>query len=85
MDNALEKLNQQIDREVACIEDLAIEIVMLARKGETDIAKQLERDLHNSLKQLEQLHERKRFWTIVEQLNKNGVLVEVVDKVVEMA
>ncbi len=83
--DALEKLNQQIKREIACIDDLTDVIKLHVKAGRINIAKQLERDLHNSLKQLEQLHERKRFWTIVEQLNKNGVLAEVVDKVVEMA
>ncbi|MGC7931289.1 hypothetical protein ACP3VS_22045 [Lysinibacillus sp. VIII_CA] len=83
--DALEKLNQQIKREIACIDDLTDVIKLHVKAGRINIAKQLERDLHNSLKQLEQLHERKRFWTTVEQLNKNGVLAEVVDKVVEMA
>lgn len=83
--DALEKLNQQIKREITCIDDLTDVIKLHAKAGRINIAKQLERDLHNSLKQLEQLHERKHFWTTVEQLNKNGVLAEVVDKVVEMA
>lgn len=78
-------IDEQIERELIRIDDLSDVIKLHAKAGRINIAKQLERDLHNSLKQLEQLHERKRFWTIVEQLNKNGVLAEVVDKVVEMA
>jgi len=78
-------IDEQIERELTCIDDLSDVIKLHAKAGRINIAKQLERDLHNSLKQLEQLHERKRFWTTVEQLNKNGVLAEVVDKVVEMA
>lgn len=58
--DALEKLNHQINRELACIEDLAIEIVMLAKKGETDIAHLRKQHLHNSLNQLEILHRQKR-------------------------
>jgi len=83
--DALEKLNQQISRELTCIDDLTDVIKLHVKAGRINIAKQLERDLHNSLKQLEKLHERKRLWATVEQLNKNGVLAKVVDKVVEMA
>lgn len=79
------EIDEQIERELTCIDDLTDVIKLHAKAGRINIAKQLERDLHNSLKQLEQLHERKRFWTTVEKLNKNGVLAEVVDKVVEMA
>lgn len=78
-------IDEQIERELIRIDDLSDVIKLHAKAGRINIAKQLERDLHNSLKQLEQLHERKRFRTTVEQLNKNGVLAEVVDKVVEMA
>ncbi|PCD81967.1 hypothetical protein CNQ87_15265 [Lysinibacillus fusiformis] len=79
------EIDEQIERELTCIDDLTDVIKLHVKAGRINIAKQLERDLHNSLKQLEQLHERKRFWTTVEQLNKNGVLAEVVEKVVEMA
>lgn len=83
--DALEKLNQQINREQACIEDLMTEIKIHVQKGQINTAIQRERDLHNSLKQLEILHEHKRLWITVEVLNKRGILAEVVNKVVEMA
>jgi len=83
--DALEKLNQQINREQACIEDLMTEIKIHVQKGQINTAIQRERDLHNSLKQLEKLHERKRLWITVEVLNKRGILAEGVKKVVEMA
>lgn len=79
------KIDEQIEREIRCIDDLTAVINLHVKAGRINIAKQLERDLHNSLKQLEKLHERKRLWATVEQLNKNGVLAKVVDKVVEMA
>ncbi|HBJ02392.1 MAG TPA: hypothetical protein DDY89_19565 [Lysinibacillus sp.] len=78
-------IDEQIERENRRIEDLAIEIVMLARKGETDIAKQLKQDLHNSLEQLEKLHKRKELWSIASELNLQGKNAKVVRKVVEMA
>jgi len=78
-------LDEQIERENMCIEDLAIEIVMLARKGKTGIAKQLKQDLHNSLEQLEKLHKRKELWSIASELNLQGKNAKVVRKVVEMA
>ena len=78
-------IDEQIERENRRIEDLAIEIVMLARKGETDIAKQLERDLHNSLDQLEKLHKKKELWTTVADLNQRGILVQVVKKLAHQA
>ncbi|MFJ3386287.1 hypothetical protein [Lysinibacillus sp. NPDC086135] len=83
--DALTKLNNQIEREILCIDDLTEEIKMHARKGQTDILKQLERDLHNSLQQLEKLHKKKEFWSTVATLNKNGKLQKAVDEVVEMA
>ncbi|MCM0626489.1 hypothetical protein M5J14_18500 [Lysinibacillus sp. OL1_EC] len=83
--DALEKLNQQINRELACIDDLTDVIKLHVKAGRINIAKQLERDLHNSLKQLEQLHERKRFWIIVEDLNREGVLAKVVKKLAHQA
>ena len=78
--DALEKLNHQINREIACIEDLTVEIQMLARKGQLNIAKQLERDLHNSLTQLEKLHRRKGLWSIANELNLQGKKAQVVKK-----
>lgn len=83
--DALEKLNQQINREQAYVEDLITEIKIHVQKGEINKAIQRDSDLHNSLKQLEVLHERKRLWITAEVLNKRGILVEVVKKDVEMA
>ncbi|MGE7114735.1 hypothetical protein [Lysinibacillus sp. NPDC047702] len=83
--DALEKLNQQIDREIACIDDLTEEIRMLTRKGQINIAKQLERDLHNSLEQLKKLHESKRFWATVEGLNQQGKLYKAVNELANQA
>lgn len=78
-------LDEQIERELLCIDDLTAEISMLARKGETDKAHQRNKDLHFSLKQLEKLYEWKRFWSTVADLNKNGTLQRAVDEVAEMA
>ncbi|WP_312507358.1 hypothetical protein [Lysinibacillus sp.] len=83
--DALEKLNQQINREQACIDDLMAEIKIHVQKGQINKAIQRDKDLHNSLKQLEMLHERKRLWIVAEVLNKRGILVKVVKKDVEMA
>ncbi|WP_374964570.1 hypothetical protein [Lysinibacillus sp. RS5] len=79
------QIEEHIERELLCIDDLTAEISMLARKGQTNIAKQLERDLHNSLRQLEELHRQKELWAIVATLNKNGTLQKAVNEVVEMA
>lgn len=78
-------IDEQIERELACIEDLTVEIRMLARKGQLNIAKQLERDLHNSLNQLEKLHKKKELWTTVADLNQRGILVQVVKKLAHQA
>ncbi|WP_312130838.1 hypothetical protein [Lysinibacillus capsici] len=74
------KIDEQIEQELACIEDLAIEIVMLAKKGETDIAHLRKQHLHNSLNQLEILHRQKELWSAVETLNSNGTLQKAVDE-----
>ncbi|MEE3805421.1 hypothetical protein V2H29_00495 [Lysinibacillus fusiformis] len=78
-------IDELIERENRRIEDLAIEIVMLARKGEADIAKQLERDLHNSLTQLEKLHRQKELWSAGATLNINGKLQKAVDEYAHQA
>lgn len=79
------EIDEQIERELRCVEDLTAEIRILARKGQIKLLKHRERDLHNSLKQLEKLHERKRLWGIIEGLNKEGILAKVVDKVAYQA
>ncbi|SPT98358.1 Uncharacterised protein [Lysinibacillus capsici] len=78
-------IDEQIEREQACIDDLMAEIKIHVQKGEINKAIQRDKDLHNSLKQLETLHERKRLWITAEVLNKRGILVQVVKKDVEMA
>jgi len=78
-------IDEQIEREIRCIEDLTVEIRMLARKGQLNIAKQLERDLHNSLEQLEKLHKKKELWATVADLNQRGILVQVVKKLAHQA
>ncbi|MCS1390884.1 hypothetical protein NXZ77_04845 [Lysinibacillus boronitolerans] len=78
-------IDEQIEREIRCIEDLTVEIRMLARKGQLNIAKQLERDLHNSLDQLEKHYRRKKLWSTADGLNLQGKKAKVVKKVVEMA
>lgn len=83
--DALEKLNQQINRELTCIEDLTDVIKLHVKAGRINIAKQLERDLHNSLDQLEKHYRRKELWSIADGLNLQGKKAKVVKKVVEMA
>lgn len=78
--DALEKLNYQINRELTCIDDLTAVINLHVKAGRINIAKQLERDLHNSLIQLEKLHKRKELWATVAGLNQRGILVQVVKK-----
>lgn|GEM_PF-847366 len=83
--DALEKLNQQINRELTCIDDLTTEIKMLARKGQINLAKQREQDLHNSLDQLEKHHRRSKLWSTAADLKLQVKKAKVVKKVVEMA
>ena len=79
------EIDEQIERESRCIDDLTEEIRMLARKGQISIAKQRERDLHNSLIQLEKLHRQKELWGKVADLNQRGILVQVVKKYAHQA
>lgn len=58
---------------------------MLARKGQINLAKQREQDLHNSLNQLEKLHRKKELWATVDDLNQQGILVQVVKKLAHQA
>lgn len=83
--DALGKLNQQINRELTCIDDLTDVIKLHVKAGRINIAKQLERDLHNSLDQLEKLHKKKELWATVADLNKRGILVQVVKKLAHQA
>lgn len=78
-------IDEQIERELTCIDDLTTEIKMLARKGQINLAKQREKDLHNSLNQLEKLHRKKELWATVDDLNQQGILVQVVKRYAHQA
>lgn len=73
-------IDEQIERELTCIDDLTDVIKLHVKAGRINIAKQLERDLHNSLNQLEKLHKKKELWATVADLNQRGILVQVVKK-----
>lgn len=79
------KIDEQIERELTCIDDLTDVIKLHVKAGRINIAKQLERDLHNSLIQLEKLHKRKELWATVADLNQRGILVQVVKKLAHQA
>ena len=78
-------IDEQIEREIRCIDDLTEVIKLHVKSGRINIAKQLERDLHNSLDQLEKLHKRKELWATVADLNQRGILVQVVKKLAHQA
>lgn len=78
-------IDEQIERELACIDDLTDVIKLHVKAGRINIAKQLERDLHNSLIQLEKLHKKKELWATVADLNQRGILVQVVKKLAHQA
>ena len=78
-------IDEQIERVLTCIDDLTDVIKLHAKAGRINIAKQLERDLHNSLTQLEKLHKKKELWTTVADLNQRGILVQVVKKLAHQA
>lgn len=78
-------IDEQIERELTCIDDLTDVIKLHVKAGRINIAKQLERDLHNSLDQLEKLHKRKELWATVADLNQRGILVQVVKKLAHQA
>ncbi|MFJ7700034.1 hypothetical protein [Lysinibacillus fusiformis] len=78
-------IDEQIERELTCIDDLTDVIKLHAKAGRINIAKQLERDLHNSLTQLEKLYKKKELWTTVADLNQRGILVQVVKKLAHQA
>lgn len=78
-------IDEQIERELTCIEDLTDVIKLHVKAGRINIAKQLERDLHNSLIQLEKLHKKKELWATVADLNQRGILVQVVKKLAHQA
>ncbi|MFI2132875.1 hypothetical protein ACH434_22945 [Lysinibacillus fusiformis] len=78
-------IDEQIERELTCIDALTDVIKLHAKAGRINIAKQLERDLHNSLDQLEKLHKKKELWTTVADLNQRGILVQVVKKLAHQA
>ncbi|MGR6904991.1 hypothetical protein [Lysinibacillus sp. BSL11] len=78
-------IDEQIEREIRCIEDLTDVIKLHVKAGRINIAKQLERDLHNSLIQLDKLHKKKELWATVADLNQRGILVQVVKKLAHQA
>lgn len=78
-------IDEQIERELTCIDDLTTEIQMLARKGQINLAKQRERDLHNSLEQLEKHRRRKKLWSTAADLKLQGKKAKVVKKLAHQA
>lgn len=78
-------IDEQIERELTCIDDLTAEIRILAHKLETDIAQQRKQDLHNSLEQLEKLRRRKELRSIAVELNLQGKKAKVVKKLAHQA
>ncbi|MFJ8516147.1 hypothetical protein [Lysinibacillus xylanilyticus] len=78
-------LDEEIQREQACIEDLIAEIEIHVQKGQINKAIQRDLDLHNSLKHLEKLHSRKRLWLAAAGLNIQGKKAKVVKKVAYQA
>lgn len=78
-------IDEQIEREIRCIDDLTAVINLHVKAGRINIAKQLERDLHNSLEQPEKLHKKKELWATVADLNQRGILVQVVKKLAHQA
>lgn len=79
------QIDEQIEREIRCIDDLTAVINLHVKAGRINIAKQLEQDLHNSLDQLEKHYRRKKLWSTADGLNLQGKKAKVVKKVVEMA
>ncbi|MGE7984895.1 hypothetical protein [Lysinibacillus fusiformis] len=78
-------IDEQIERELIRIDDLTDVIKLHAKAGRINIAKQLGRDLHNSLNQLEILHRQKGLWSSVETLNSQGTLQKAVDEYAHQA
>ncbi|AVK98881.1 hypothetical protein FCT18_14565 [Lysinibacillus sphaericus] len=79
------QIDEQIERELTCIDDLTTEIKILARKGQINLAKQREQDLHNSLEQLEKHRRRKELRSIAVELNLQGKKAKVVKKLAHQA
>lgn len=79
----LTKINQKIQREKACIDDLIKLIGMHTQEGRLELAAQLGRDLLNSISTIEKLEHQKRFYITVTKLAEQGILVKVVKRYVE--
>lgn len=76
----LTQINNEINREKACIDDLIKMICMHTQEGRLEIAARLGRDLQNSIAQIQKLEHRKNLYITTMKLAKQGVLTKVVKR-----
>jgi len=83
--DTLKKINNQITKEKACIDDLVKEVAMHTQDGRYRLAAERGRDMQNSIIRIQQLERQKELYLTALKFVGNGINVEVVKKVVEMA
>ncbi|MBD8026455.1 hypothetical protein H9636_07255 [Ureibacillus sp. Re31] len=77
----LTKINNEVFKEKACIDDLLVLIKMHTQEGRFEIAERLTQDLQNSIATIQKLEQRREFYITAKKLAKQGILTEVVKRV----
>lgn len=78
-------IDEQIEREQYCIDDLIKEIAIHTQNGRYQLAAERGRDMQNSIARIQQLYRQKELYLVALKFVDKGINVEVVKKVVEMA
>ncbi|MGE7940661.1 hypothetical protein ACQKNB_01100 [Lysinibacillus xylanilyticus] len=79
------KIDEQIEREQYCIDDLIKEITIHSQNGRYQLAAERGRDMQNSIARIQQLYQQKELYLLALKFVDKGINAEVVKKVVEMA
>ncbi|WP_346234540.1 hypothetical protein MKY04_12805 [Lysinibacillus telephonicus] len=79
----LTKLNNEIQREKSCIDDLIKMIGMHTQENRLEEAAQLGRDLQNSIATIQKLEQQRNFYITAKRLAKQGVICGVVKRFAE--
>lgn len=77
----LTKINNELFKETACIDDLLVLIKMHTQEGRYEVAERLANDLEKSIRTMKTLEQRKEFYITAKKLAKQGILTEVVKRV----
>lgn len=82
--DALKRINNQIIKEKACIDDLIKEIAVYTQNGRYELAAERGRDMQNSIIRIQQLEGQKELHLLALKYVGKGINAEVVPRHVQV-